>query len=114
MRNKSCPIVTFQTERKGNWFPQLPVALEPVWLRAPAFRRSFPRGRLSGTRRAADGKRRVNNRRVGADLKGDSGRVDRQLSTAWAQTAAFLQQVPKTIEVSRHRPGSTQSFSLPN
>src|SRR5262249_60365816 len=46
--------------------------------------------------------------------KNDSSPVGSHLPRARFQTAAFLQQVPKTSELATDRPGTAGSFSLPN
>src|SRR5262245_16468877 len=99
MRNKSCPIVTFQTDGKRKLVPRPrpPLILYP----SPQFR-------------------------PGAAL-GDppAGMVNAQKDIARhffgsnfprvrLQTVAFLQQVPKTSELGAHRPGTAGCFSLPN
>src|SRR5262249_20391087 len=44
----------------------------------------------------------------------DSPSQERQLSRARVQTAAFLQQVPTTMELGPYRAGSAEFFWLPN
>src|SRR6516225_9799251 len=111
MRNKSCPIVTFQTERKGIWDSLPPMAVE-IDLRGGA-----PAACLLATLRCLQhGKPEVKILRVrlcGA-AGTDSGSRERRLSTAWVQTAAFLQQVPTTMELGPYRAGTAEFFWLLN
>jgi hypothetical protein len=94
MRNKSCPIVTFQTERKGGF--EL-IAAGAIEIDASGVGRMLPAGRP----RLQYGKPQVNTLPLGSAMR-DRSRfwaAGEKLSRPRVQTAAFLQQVPMTIEL---------------
>ena len=110
-RRSPCPIVTFQTERKGIWDSLPPMAVE-IDLRGGA-----PAACLLATlRRLQHGKPELRYCALGSAVRPgtDSGSRERRLSTAWVQTAAFLQQVPTTMELGPYRAGTAEFFWLLN
>ena len=110
MRNKSCPIVTFQTERKGE------ISLRPVAVEINVEAALRPRVCLQPYGASNMVNLKLRYCALGSAVRPgtDSGSRERRLSTAWVQTAAFLQQVPTTMELGPYRAGTAEFFWLPN
>src|SRR5262249_45116778 len=111
-RRASCPIVTFQTERKGIWDSLLPPMAVEIDVRG-ARRRLFACKVHSASNMV---NLKLRHCALGSAVRPgtDSGSRERQLSTARVQTAAFLQQVPTTIELGPYRAGTVEVVCLPN
>ena len=107
MRNKWCPIVAFQTGTNSDLCCPIRGQADPSAPRIPrspsAIVTSF---RTRAPIEAAYGKPRVNGLRVGCDMRlGETHSAPQHgdFCKAWVQTAAFLQQVQKTIELGLSR-----------